>query len=458
MQVAMIPRTARGTAKSSSSIGLVAITAAGLALCLALAIAVDPSIALFAVFAIVIPIGLFYVVSRPAVAVGVALASHAWAFELAGPYLTPFKIAGVAALLIVIRNIFEVKRIHPIPRAYFAGFLALLFVVAVGELFAEFDGTIQPFYEFGGTLVIFLLLTQTILKSSDFRIIARIYTINLLFTAAAVWRQVDWAALSDGGTRAIGICGQPNVLGNHLAMSLPFALALFADREQPLRWRILALFGALGSAYGEWAAASRGGTVGFAFALFTFALLAPRRPAIRLASLASAVLVAAAFTTYAPKSFDRVTETFDGTADLETASSERAAHARISAEMVPRHPFLGAGLTAFGYERSRTSGAMGSALHSSVLAVAVSYGLPALLLYVILQISSVVVVLRALPTNSDRVYLAGLAAAAVAAITSGLSGTELFRAEQWGVISLCHIAVLRGRVNQSAANREQSGA
>lgn len=454
----MTPRADRGAVKSSSNLALVAVVAVALAVCMALAIAGDPSIALYAVLAVAVPVGLYYVFSNPAIAVGVALASHAWAFELAGPYLTPFKVAGIAAVVVVIRNILEMRRLHPVPKTYSYGVLALLMVVASGELFAEYDGTLAPFFEFGGTLVVYLLLTQTILKTSDLRIVARIYTINLLLTAASVWREVGWNALSDNGARAIGICGQPNVLGNHLAMSLPFAMALFSDREEPTRWRILALLGVLGSAYGEWAAASRGGTVGFVFALFTFSLLTPRRPSFRVAAVVFAVVLAASFTGLAPKSFDRVTDTFAGTVDLEAASSERAQHARISADMVPRHPFLGAGLTAFGYERARYSGSLGGALHSSVLAVAVSYGLPALVLYVLLQLSGVVAAVRALGAGSDRVYLAGLAAGAVAAITSGLSGTELFRAEQWGIISLCHIAALRSRVNRTPKAPGQSTA
>ncbi len=458
MQAVVSPILDRAPVKAGPNFGLVAVILLALAICLGLVIAVDPAIAYLAVVAVAGPAVAYYVVSRPSVAVAVALASHAWAVELAGPYLTPFKIAGVLALFVVARDIVQKHRVHPVPKWFAAGMVALLLLVATSELLAEYEGSIAPFFEFGGTLVVFLLLTQTILTSEDIRTFSRVYAINLLLTFASVWREVGWAALGESGTRASGICGQPNVLGNHLAMSLPFALALLLDRKASMPWRLLGLFAALGSAYGEWGAASRGGTIGYMFALFTFALLAPRRPTVRVTAVVVAVLAAMAFSGFSPKSFSRVTETFDGSTDIETATSERALHARIGADMLPRHPFLGFGITAFGYERSRYSGTLGGALHSSVLAVAVSYGVPALALYILLQLSGVVMVVRNLGSGPLRIYHAGLASAAVAAITSGLSGTELFRAEQWGLVSMCYIAALRHHLNTRPGAPGQSGA
>ena len=456
MQVAVPQRIGRAPRKAAGSLGLVIAIAIALAACLILAMVVKEEIAYLAVLAIAAPIGLFYMSSRPAVAVAIALASHAWSVELSSQYVTPFKIAGVVAILVVARDHFARRVSQPIPRAYSYGVVCLLTLVALGEFAAEYESSTSPFFEFGGTLVIFALLTQTFLTTEQLRMLCRVHAINLLLTFASVWREVGWSALGDSGTRAGGICGQPNLLGNHLAMSLPFALALLADSRERRTWRVIGFLALLGSAYGEWGAASRGGTLGFVVGIFAFAFLAPRRNTIRVGAIVLALVAAGAFTSLAPKSFGRVTDTFDGTQDLESATSERALHARISGEMFPKHPFLGAGVTAFGYERSRYSGSLGGALHSSVLAVAVAYGLPALLLYIILQASGVYVVVRRLGDGRDRVLMAALAAAALAAITSGLSGTELFRAEQWGIVSLCHIFAFRHDLAERGAARPSS--
>ncbi len=450
-------RPRRRPSRPTVSVPLLLSVAIALAISMGLAIAVDPKYAYLGAVAVVGPVAIFYIVSSPALATCVALAAHTWGMELSGQYVTPFKIFGVLAILVVGTDIARRRRLHPVPRLYSYGVALLLVLVAVGELLAEFEGSMGPFFEFGGTLVIFGLLTQTIVTPADLRTLTRVYVVNLVLTVVSVWLEVGWSALGESGMRAGGICGHPNALGNHLAMSLPFALALLTDRNEGWAWRTTALFAALGSAYGEWGAASRGGTIGFLVALFAFALLAPRRNALRGLAFAAAVATAAGFSSFAPHSFDRVTETLDAGTDLDAAASERSLHARIAADMLPRHPFLGAGVTAFGYDRSRYSGTLGGALHSSVLAVGVAYGLPALLLYVLLQFSGVIAMVRHFGTGPDRVYHAALACGALAAITSSLSGTELFRAEQWSVIGLCHIATLRTTVAEAARERGKSG-
>ncbi len=450
MEVAAPARRSIPQARTVGGLGVVAVIAVALAVCLVLALAVEPKIAYLALVAIAAPVGIRYMFSHPVVAVAVALASHAWAMELVGSIVTPFKIAGILAIVIVSRNLLMTRRVHPFPPAYSYGVLAMLAVVGLGELLAEHEGTAGPFFEFAGTLIIFVLMTQTLLHENDFRTLAKVYVINLGLTSASVAVEVGWSALGESGTRAGGICGQPNVLGNHLAMSLPFALALVADRTETAVWRVLAVVGALGSVYGQWAAASRGGTLGSVAALIAFAALAPRRNSVRVSAMVAAVLVTVTFGSFAPKSFDRVTDTVDSSVDIDTATSDRSAHARVSAEMIPKHPWFGAGLTAFSYERVRDTGVLGGALHSSVLAVAVGYGLPALLLYALLQLGSVFVAARGLGDGYSRFYMAAMAASAIAAITSGLSGTELFRAEQWGVVSLCQIAAFRARINRQA--------
>ena len=449
------PRMPSGVA--APGIGLIMAIAVAVVVPLVLALALDEKFALLTVVAVVAPIGLYYVFKNPSIAVSVALISHTWSVELVGQYVTPFKIFGVVALLVVARDVITRGRLRSVPRGFSYGMACLLGFVAVGELAAEYEGSISPFFEFGGTLIIFGLFTQTILSTADLRILSRIYTLNLVLTAASVWREVGWSALGESGTRASGICGQPNVLANHLAMSLPFALALLFDRAESFKWRALAVIAILGSVYGEWGAASRGGTIGFACGLFAFAFLTPRRASFRFSAMAVAIVIAGAFATIGPKSFDRVTDTFDSTNDLDAVASERALHARISSEMVPRHPFLGAGTTAFGYERSRYTGVLGGALHSSLLAVAVSYGVLALALYIMLQLSAVYVAARAIGAGPDRVFLAALAASALAAITSGFSGTELFRAEQWSVVGLCHIAAMRHAMALGTAPRGATG-
>lgn len=446
-------RPALPSSNAGPGLPLVVTIASLLAMSFAAAILFEPKVALLGTFAVIGPIIGYYMIARPSLAVSIGLVSHTWAIELAGPYVTPFKIFGVLALLVVARHVFVQGKLRAAPAAYTYGVVTLLTLVAVGELLAEYGGSLSPFFEFGGTMVVFLLLTQAIRVTEDVQVFAKVYTVNLILTAISVAIEVGWAALGEAGTRAVGICGQPNTLANHLAISLPLALAPLFDREERKGWRIVALIAVLGAAYGEWGAASRGGTIGFVSALITFAFVAPRRPSFRLSAVALALATTAIFASLAPKSFARVTETFDGSTELDNATSERSLHARIGAEMVPRHPVFGSGITAFGYERSRYSGVLGGSLHSSVLAVAVAYGLPALVLYVLLQLSAVVAALRVMTADRNRVYLAGLAAAAVAAISSSLSGTELFRAEQWGIISLCHIAALRAQAARPVANR-----
>ena len=70
-------------------------------------------------------------------------------------------------------------------------------------------------------MVVFLLLTQAIRVTEDVQVFAKVYTVNLILTAISVAIEVGWAALGEAGTRAVGICGQPNTLANHLAISLP---------------------------------------------------------------------------------------------------------------------------------------------------------------------------------------------------------------------------------------------
>jgi O-antigen ligase len=404
----------------------------------------EPMTVVWIVAVMAAPVVLYYFFAYPLWALAVTNAVHAYAIDLGGAFVSPYKIAMVLAIMAAIRGVLKRGHFLPMPRGFTMSLLIFAGLVVAGEIFAEYESSPLLLVEFASSLFTFFMASQLIEKPSDGWVFAKACVVNLLIVTVTVVREGTWSALDSGGSRASGIIGQPNALGIFAANVLPFALALLLTPTMRLRWRTLGGAAVLASVYCQWAAASRGGSTAAIIAAIAFAWLAGRTIGRRVFLVLVMFFAINLAVQLAPQSFSRVTSTFTATAEGGTLdTSERGDHVALAMEMFPRHPWLGQGSSAFGYERSRTTGSLGQALHSAIFSVLVGYGIFAGILFLALPMAGVYLIISRRDKSTDRLLGIAVAVAVTGAFAASITGSNVFGSENWSNIALCYILTLR---------------
>jgi len=394
-------------------------------------------------------------VRRPVYAASATVALQGWSvLTLAeGGLATPAKFAGIVLLFATAGRIVSARRIEPLPRAFAIGLVLLAANMFISEINASFGASFVTLAELFGTLVFFLFVSQIIKQSEDFRTFGIVQAIGLLLMTAYVIAEVGWASMMAGVVRAKGPSGQPNILAEHVARTMPFALALLLDRGNRLPLRALGLAASLGSVYIEFAAASRGGSFGFALGLLLLFALVARSGIGRILSVTVAATVILTIAAVSPKSFeDRVIGTVTAEEDdSRDLTSHRAEQFAMAPSMIAARPFVGHGITGFSTLAGREEHWGAPALHSSVIGMAVAYGIPAATLLTLLMLSGVGVAIRAgLQSETGSVYAYALASGTLAGVVCSLFTPTLLMSYLWFFIACCHVLALRVRMNRRA--------
>ena len=445
----------RSPRRSRASWAPVVVLLGAIVAALGVAVSQDPTTSVIAAAVIVAPFLLYFLVTRPLFALAVTNSVHAYSIDLGGGFVSPYKISFALAILTTAYHVRKRGSLLPLPRGFSVAMLVIL-----GEVFAEYESSPMVLVEFGSSLLTFLMASQLIEKTSDGWVLAKVNVLNLLLVTVTVLRDGSWSMLEGNMSRASGIIGQPNALGIFAANILPFAFALLVTRTTQTRWRVVGFIGILASVYCQWGAASRGGASAAVAATVIFAWMAGRTLSRRVLAIGTAVLAINLAVMVAPASFTRVTDTFSAGAQGGTIdTSERADHVALGAEMFPHHPWLGHGFSAFGYERSRTTGSLGQSLHSAIFAVLVSYGVFAGILFVLMPVAGMFRVLSRRDTSPDRLVGVAAAAAVGGAFIASISGSNIFGSENWSNIAICYILALRiDETNDASARRARQPA
>jgi O-antigen ligase len=244
-----------------------------------------------------------------------------------------------------------------------------------------------------------------------------------------------------------------------VAATFPLAIAVLIDRNNNKWLRIIAVGALLGGVYAEFAAASRGGTVGLLVAVAVSGVLMTVPGRTRFTNLAVIGGFVAALVVFGPRSFqERVVASAGPQAPTAMGgrridvTSERAEHLQVALRMIPEHPWMGWGKEGFPEIRARHSGRR-TPPHSVALAISVAYGIPAAIIYFGIIATAFVTGIRAVRRwRRGRNYGYAVVAALAAAVMSGLTTPEYFRLPTWHLVSL--LFILNQRTPQIVAADE----
>ena len=389
---------------------------------------------------------LIWLVRRPAYLLGAAYAANGWGTYNLGMALTPMKVTTSLLIAVTCLQMLTRRRIEPMPTKFFASMGLMFALVASSELNAVFGADASSLFEFGGTIVFVLLLGQQLHDNSVLRVFAIVATFNMLAFGAFVVNEVSWSAMMAGTVRAHGPCNQPNHLASIAALSLPFAIAVAVDRANNRLWlRGAGVLGVAAAVYVQYAAASRGGTLALLVAMATMAWLVTERLGTRVAGLLLVGALAVGFGSLAPNSFkNRVIETSSSAEKLNENQSERFDHAGFALRMIPERPWIGYGRLGFSEARAYETQGRRTALHSSIMSMAVAYGLPATLLFIGVVLASMWIGMKAVQRwQNNAVYGHGLIASVASVFMSSMSGTDLFRVSLWGPVAMLYVLATR---------------
>ena len=406
----------------------------GVAAIIALAVlALTANVGTMAVAGIIgLPVA-YAVARRPKHLLGLTVALHYWGSILPG-FFTPFKIA-LSVLTIEIMVVFIITRqLRAPPRAFGLAFATLLIAVVTREVTSDYGLDMVHVVDFLGTTAVYMAMVQFIVNRKSLKLFMFYQVANLAAIDIWVLREVSWQAMMAGSVRASGPMGQANGLGDFVALHVPYALAIVADRTLTRLARALALGTFVFGLYTLFAAASRAGTISFLVGILVLVLLARGSLVKRFGLLGAALSLVVVVSAVAPTSFrDRVIGTFTGETKMKDVSNSRLDHSRLAAKMIADRPFVGHGTGGFyAWRQVETRGAVNEPPHSSALVMATGYGVPLAVFYFAILIG---VITQSYPVvgrwRTDATYGRALIAAACGTLVSSLSAPGVFGLPTW---------------------------
>jgi O-antigen ligase len=289
------------------------------------------------------------------------------------------------------------------------------------------SASVDAFSDFLRVVAVFWLLGQDVCSQRRLRTI--FWTLTLVCVPVAVAAVNNYRlGINDGvGDRILGysnnLASNPNDLALTLNLFLPFAavLALTARRRMArlAAWAVMAI-----SIAAVFVTFSRGGFLTLAIEAALFVQLMTRRKGAKV--LVLAVVVGALAVAVMPAGYGaRMGTIVDIDADQTGSAQMRWSDTVAAAEFMVSHPILGAGLGQGHLALNELRGALWTSVHNAYLNYGVDLGLPALLLYLAMVVTSFLSARRierlpasAIPTelrwmaSGVRISLAGFIVAA----------------------------------------------
>ena len=404
--------------------------------------------ALLFLVALTVPGLLWAAAHRPALVFGLCVVFGAYNLKLSGgpSPITPYKFAtlgvvGIAALRFV-------RGCSPrLPEKWFVGpFIALTAIVCVSEMRSEVT-SLSEILVLASVAMMSYGSSQVLLKPNDFKLLAIAVALGQLWMAASVWSQVGWSALNlNHVVRAGGLHDQPNDSAATAVFWFYLGLPLLFDRRANWALRGLAMSTVPAFTYVIFATASRGGAVAAVAGLVAWSLSQVTNLRSGLLAVSFIGIFAFGALTLAPQSF---TIRMLGTVQFDSQTGEavsakdsgRRDLAKSSLAFIAKRPLLGGGANGSRTARARQGG-LATTTHSTYLAIADSYGVPALCLVLFMLFSAarsgVKSFLRSPP--GLRLYLAGMLSCLLALLVFSIGASEVIDKNLWLLMALISAA------------------
>ncbi len=394
----------------------------------------------------VAPLVPWLALTRPRVFVGLAIVGHGFAIVLPGPgNMTAFKVMFVLLTAGVLLRAWRHGRVERVQTVLLSTMATLLVWRLLRNIASDDAGvTIKLLgMVLAGSMVFYS--SQLLRRMEDVRVLAHTIAFCGVIVGLAYVREASVGAFLQGGLERVqGPSGNANSSAiaavRVLLLTLPVVVA-----ARRFRWRVVALLGAGGCLYGVLVCASRGATVSGVIGMMTFAALVARSIRMRLVAVSAVILVIFGAYTVAPEStlerFEKTVSVSQTGEITEVHDSMRSVLAGIALEMIQQRPLLGHGDGSFGRESARVLSLRALNAHNVYLSLAVAYGLPAALLYVMIILSSLVYGLRLtrMASGTDRVYWAAFTAMILADAVGLSVSAQRFNPLSWTVMGIVHI-------------------
>ena len=305
-----------------------------------------------------------------------------WSKSVGG--LTFFKYLGLACFLFAVFHLFK-RRGPPIFfRTWQSRFFVTFVTIAICSFFSKSLAVVgvDPILSCVSFLLLFFITLTVVDSLNRLNWVLMAYVGSVAFASLYVIR--EWQKDGFGESRPGWIVGDPNGFGVIASLCLPVAFCLMLEKRQ--RWERLFYAGALFlTLVAVIAGASRGGFLGL-LAGFFWIVLKSRR-SMRNLVLASVIILPASL--LLPSS--PVPRLLHPSWTDVLAVNSRTAAWKGGIGMIVRHPFFGVGLGNFEllvlqYETGEFM--VQSVAHNTYLEIAAELGIPALVIFLALFLSS----------------------------------------------------------------------
>ena len=404
-----------------------------------------------------IPIFL-WLLRRPAHMAGACVALHAWPLVTLGGAagITPFKLSIVVLAGLTANKLYREEFVS-ITWPLVGSLLFILVVKLISDISATYGGHFSSLYEFLGTLLLILMLTQLIRSMEDMRAMAIPIVLNLIALGLYV------AFFESGGepgsqyVRFDGPTGNANALAIAVLGPLPLAFAVAFDGSSRRLIRIVGVAAVVFGIYSMLGTASRAGAGGTVLAFMVLGLTLGRTFRVRLMMIAAVAVILPTAWYFSPATMTyRLTATITEADETSINSgpkvglSERDEHLSMALDMIPESPWIGHGATGFVMRRTML-GMTRTWAHSSVLGLTVAHGVPAALLYLFLLLGSIYVAWlnRRRLTGSNHILMCGLLSSLCGIVAASMMFTGQFRPRLWAFVALSWI--IHHRLSRDAA-------
>lgn len=311
--------------------------------------------------------------------VNVALGGSSWT--------TPYKLLLVLGILRVMWNIQQGTPLRTPPMGITASYALLLVYALLLEVTSGSDPFLTVFNDGASSMVMLWLIAQLVRGPSALKRMLGLVNISTLLQFTAVAYELYQHG---NAKRCLGLSGQPNLLGISVGMMLPISLgaALSCPERQV---RVVSALAVCGGLYAIMASGSRGGMVAALVGALSIVFLASRSLRQILVRAAVGIAVMIAVIPIAPKMYgERILKTVEQTSDkVEERTSGRLEQIDEILVLIQGQSLFGVGMGGYLDYAAKARLGRRTLPHSSVMGIAVAWGVLTALMWTIVQLSSV---------------------------------------------------------------------
>ncbi len=358
--------------------------------------------------------------------------------------MTIFKPLFILSTLIFVALVLRRGRVTMAPRLWLAGMASLLLIRLVADVISPAVGNMWRIFTMIAPIMLVAYASQFITNMRHHRTIA--FVLMCMAVISGLWAAVETPPWALGqGVRALGPGGQPNTTAANAARLFLFALPLLWDRGAPALYRFMAFAGIPAFAYAQFSTASRGAVIAFVAGLVAFSITVPRSIGVKLLAPFLVGITVSVVALAAPESFNqrfeetvRVSDTGDV---IEVEDSSRRVLAELALIMMRESPIIGHGEKGYNNRAEQVFNGIAYSVHTSYLGVAVAFGVPFMVLYVLLLWGALLMLWRMASAASGmrRYYYAGMLGAVAFEAVFAFSASEFFTPLGWTTIGLAHL-------------------